>query len=328
MEGNVEFFKEFVTANTKARDMISEKINQVMEKIKNVDESEKVVMDNGVAYTKVNTRNKIFREVFGAYARITTDTVYHKDQKVIVKALVEINVLGKWEEFATGISEEYLDRYNAFACIETAETSAIGRALACMGISGDEYASSNEIAASQQNRSDGDQKRSESEKGAKEGKKVKSGQTIKVTSSKGRDDSDDGEPKKPQEEDKKITKASVKAITKKLAMNPEYGEDDLFEIYSIKDLAEMKKSQYEDLKKRLDDEEGFKVTLFDVKKALDDSGFPVDRFFGDMNIKSFEELPESEYESSFILFKNRKKLNPPTAKRSESEDKNSEPYVL
>ena len=75
--------------------------------------------------------------------RIVTDLVYHDDKKVIMRAEVwDSDVL-----IGSGYAEEVREtsKINRTSAMENAETSAIGRALACIGLGGDEYASADEV---------------------------------------------------------------------------------------------------------------------------------------------------------------------------------------
>jgi len=74
---------------------------------------------------------------------IQTELIRADDQAVIMKA----SILHAGNVLATGYAEE--DRsttgVNSTSALENAETSAIGRALAAAGFSGQEYASANEV---------------------------------------------------------------------------------------------------------------------------------------------------------------------------------------
>jgi hypothetical protein len=75
--------------------------------------------------------------------RITTDLVYHDEGRVVMKATV-------WDgdvAIGTGYGEEWRDssNINKTSAMENAETSSIGRSLACIGLGGSEYASADEV---------------------------------------------------------------------------------------------------------------------------------------------------------------------------------------
>lgn len=76
---------------------------------------------------------------------LETQLISHDDEKVVMKALI---MLGE-RIVATGYSEEYRasSNINSTSCMENAETSAVGRALAFFGLAGTEIASADEVAA-------------------------------------------------------------------------------------------------------------------------------------------------------------------------------------
>ena len=105
----------------------------------------------GKAYTTVANRIAIFRKHFPDYSVVTN--ILHDDEiKVIVQTKITTpnNIV-----VATGLAEEFRNEnfINQTSALENAETSSIGRALACLSLGGSEYASANEVenAISQQN---------------------------------------------------------------------------------------------------------------------------------------------------------------------------------
>jgi len=101
-------------------------------------------------YKTVALRVSEFHESRSDTQRITTELVYHDKDRVVMKATV-------WDSdvaMGTGYGEEWREssKINTTSAMENAETSAIGRALACIGLGGDEYASADEVlrAISQQ----------------------------------------------------------------------------------------------------------------------------------------------------------------------------------
>lgn len=102
---------------------------------------------DGRRYTKVADRVEVFRRAFGPLALIATE-ITHVDQDV-VRARCEIHLPdgGIRVLVATGHAEEVRgsNDINFYSALENAETSAIGRALANLGLSGNEFASANEI---------------------------------------------------------------------------------------------------------------------------------------------------------------------------------------
>lgn len=105
---------------------------------------------DGKAYTTVANRITIFRKFFPDYS-IATNILNDDEIKVIVqtKITTESGVV-----IATGLAEEFRGKniINTTSALENAETSSIGRALACLSLGGSEYASANEVenAISQQ----------------------------------------------------------------------------------------------------------------------------------------------------------------------------------
>lgn len=98
---------------------------------------------SGNKYLQVSKRMEIFREIFGLDYGIETNILVNDGKTVVVQAKISLNdkILG------TGLAEEIRGRgfVNETSAVENCETSAIGRALASLGIHGGEYASINEI---------------------------------------------------------------------------------------------------------------------------------------------------------------------------------------
>lgn len=105
---------------------------------------------DGKAYTTVANRITIFRKFFPDYS-IATNILNDDEIKVIVQTKITTpnNIV-----VATGLAEEFRGKniINTTSALENAETSSIGRALACLSLGGSEYASANEVqnAISQQ----------------------------------------------------------------------------------------------------------------------------------------------------------------------------------
>jgi hypothetical protein len=105
---------------------------------------------DGKAYTTVANRINIFRKYFSDYS-IVTDVLQNDDIKVVVQTKI---TTPSGVIIATGLAEEFRGKniINTTSALENAETSSIGRALACLSLGGSEYASANEVenAISQQ----------------------------------------------------------------------------------------------------------------------------------------------------------------------------------
>jgi len=109
-----------------------------------------IVKIHGREYKTVARRVAEFHQSKEGFERITTELVFHDENRVVMKATV-------WNAdvpIGTGYGEEWREssKINKTSAMENAETSAIGRALACIGLGGDEYASADEVlrAISQQ----------------------------------------------------------------------------------------------------------------------------------------------------------------------------------
>ena len=103
-----------------------------------------VVDIHGKSYQTVALRVKNFREAHKDY-RLLTEIVTRDEECVVMRAMIADpngNIL------ATGHAEEYRasSKINATSALENAETSAIGRALAALGLGGTEFASADEVA--------------------------------------------------------------------------------------------------------------------------------------------------------------------------------------
>jgi hypothetical protein len=125
-------------------------MNKLIEAMKHVNDLNKKVgvsQRGGKKYTEVFVRVEQFRMAFGETMGIDTEILVDDGQRVVIKAIVthEGNIIG------SGMAEEIRgsSRVNQTSAIENCETSAIGRALASLGLHGGSYASANEIAAVQ-----------------------------------------------------------------------------------------------------------------------------------------------------------------------------------
>ena len=95
-------------------------------------------------YATVALRIGIFRRNLGTAATIKSDIVFQDDKKVIVKSEVFIDN----KLVSTGLAEELRasSRINQTSALENAETSAVGRALAMLGLTNDKIASAEEVS--------------------------------------------------------------------------------------------------------------------------------------------------------------------------------------
>jgi deoxycytidylate deaminase len=121
--------------------------------------SKGIEMRRGKKYTTVAVRVEILRRNFGGVG-ISTEIVQWSPDKgapIVVKATVT-DATGR--VMSTGYAEEIRGQgqVNSTSALENAETSAIGRALAALGLSGGEFASANEM--------DGVERKTEAQKAA------------------------------------------------------------------------------------------------------------------------------------------------------------------
>jgi len=118
-------------------------LSAAMDKIANLEDKNKVKVKGGKYYTQVVTRVEMFRREFGMDYGIET-SVSEFSGGILAKATVLktedsgiFKTIGQGHAWAAEISKE--------KCIEALETTAVGRALASIGLSGGEYCSANEI---------------------------------------------------------------------------------------------------------------------------------------------------------------------------------------
>ena len=109
-----------------------------------------IVNIKGKEYKTVALRVQEFRTDFPGHSLLTEIVKIDDDQCIIKAMIVKDNVI-----IATGHAQEFrkASQINGTSYVENCETSAIGRALAGLGIGGTEFASANEVvnAIHQQN---------------------------------------------------------------------------------------------------------------------------------------------------------------------------------
>jgi hypothetical protein len=120
------------------------KFQTAMDFVADLNKSHGVMQRGGKQYTEVAKRVEAFRTVFGGEYGIDTDIIHNDGQTVVVKATVKDKdgfVVG------SGLAEEIRgsSHITKTSAVEVCETSAIGRALASMGMHGGQYASANEM---------------------------------------------------------------------------------------------------------------------------------------------------------------------------------------
>tara|TARA_R100000773_G_scaffold22815_1_gene20109 strand:- start:14979 stop:15623 length:645 start_codon:yes stop_codon:yes gene_type:complete len=100
----------------------------------------------GKRYALVATRVEIFRKHFGEKARLETEIIDCDLDRVCMRCTVYVKQDGAWEPIGSGFAEEFRKGpINSTSALENCETSAVGRALANIGLHGGEYASAFEV---------------------------------------------------------------------------------------------------------------------------------------------------------------------------------------
>jgi len=122
---------------------MKDQLQAAMQEIGKLNESGVVTRGNK-KYTTVAVRVEVFRKYFPDYS-INTRVTVDDGKRVIVVA--EVFAPGSDRPISTGIAEEIRgsSNVNRTSAVENGETSAIGRALANLGLAGGEYASDFEI---------------------------------------------------------------------------------------------------------------------------------------------------------------------------------------
>ena len=124
-------------------------LEQAMQEVNNLNRTEGVTQRGGKKYTMVSVRVEAFRKAFGMDYGIETDIISYTGDNVIAKAVIKNKdgmIIG------SGYAEEIRgsSNVNKTSAIENCGTSAVGRALASIGLHGGQYASINEVEQAQQ----------------------------------------------------------------------------------------------------------------------------------------------------------------------------------
>lgn len=120
----------------------------VMAAISEANEKHGINVRGNKKYLEVSKRVEIFRQHFGISAGIRTEIKHlgiSRGEPVVIQAVIEKS----GSVLATGTACEVIGEgnVNRASALENAETSAIGRALATLGLHGGEFASANEMQA-------------------------------------------------------------------------------------------------------------------------------------------------------------------------------------
>lgn len=122
------------------------KLMDAMGLVNQLHQSHGITQRGGKKYTQVVHRMEAFRTVFGTDMGVDTAVLVDDGHRVVIKATITDD-LGNC--IGSGMAEEIRGEgnVNKTSALENCETSAIGRALASIGLSGGEYASANEMDA-------------------------------------------------------------------------------------------------------------------------------------------------------------------------------------
>ena len=121
-------------------------LQKAMAEVNDLNRTHGVTQRGGKKYTEVFVRVEAFRKAFALDHGINTEILLDDGKRVVIKATV-INAAGMI--VGSGMAEEIRgsSNVNKTSALENCETSAIGRALASIGLHGGTYASLNEIDA-------------------------------------------------------------------------------------------------------------------------------------------------------------------------------------
>ena len=119
-------------------------LKETMALVAELNASHGVTQRGGKKYTQVVHRMEAFRKMHGTEFGVDTHILVDDGQRVVVKAKIT-NMDGA--VVGAGMAEEIRGQgnVNKTSALENCETSAIGRALASLGLAGGEYASANEM---------------------------------------------------------------------------------------------------------------------------------------------------------------------------------------
>jgi len=142
------------------------RLEQVRNQIANSKEGK--VNIKGKIYSTVGLRLFKLREIFGTRITIKTEVLENSDDKVFVKAEIYLNYDGGQLMLSDGYAEKKrnLNIITKNSAVEFCQTTALGRSLAFMGLSGsNEIASAEEIYAAEEQIVEKEQPKQQTTKG-------------------------------------------------------------------------------------------------------------------------------------------------------------------
>tara|TARA_Y100001963_G_scaffold113898_1_gene157824 strand:+ start:938 stop:1573 length:636 start_codon:yes stop_codon:yes gene_type:complete len=137
-------------------------IEKLMGAVAGLNETDGVTQKGGKKYTEVAKRVEVFRKHLGFKYTINTNIILDNEKRVVMKAQI-FDLANTALPIGEGYAEEIRGSslVNKTSPIENCETSAIGRALASLGLHGGQYASVNEIEKAENNEKNIDENKKE-----------------------------------------------------------------------------------------------------------------------------------------------------------------------
>lgn len=124
---------------------------EAMSDVNDLNRTHGVTQRGGKKYTEVFIRVEALRRTFGTSLGIETEIRVDDGNRVVIQAYIKND---KGMTIGSGIAEEIRgsSNVNKTSAMENAETSAVGRALASLGLHGGQYASAFELEVSSNNK--------------------------------------------------------------------------------------------------------------------------------------------------------------------------------